>query len=357
MIINKKTKRDNARKTKIKFDDFKKLLKKEGLNLDEIKKFLKNNEKINKEKFFYEKGIYLENGIGLIEALSLDNKIYEKEIKKDILAGMPLYESLKKYNLIDGSEGSLIMLSEETGKLDQAFKDIYTSFKEKKELATTVKTILLYPMILLVFSFVFVFAAIYYIIPSLYEMLVSLDAENSLLRNIMSFKKLVKAPYAFTFLSILFVFIAKTLLNQEKVFKVILGSKKALYDELIFVEEFQKLIDSGMDIYKALKVTKDAGINPYKLEKYIEKGLTLTESFRKANFSNILLSYIKMAEETGDLAFFLKNYVDLQKSFFKELLKKKSQLIEPISIIIMGGVVLCISIIILMPMLSAYEGL
>lgn len=349
--------RKKSKKQKVNKGSIKKLLFKKDLNLETIKKALNIKEKINKEKFFYEKGIYLENGINIIEALSLDGKVYEEEIKKDILKGVSLGESLKNHNLIEESEEALITLSEETGNLDLAFKDIYKSFKEKRELNNTVKTILIYPMILLLFSFVFIFASVYFIIPSLYDMLVSLNAENNLLRKIMEFKTIVKAPYALAFLGLLFALIVKTLLDEKRVFKIILGRKKPLFDELLFIEEFQKLIDSGMDIYRALKVTRDANINPYDLQKHIEKGLTLSESFKKSNFSNILLSYIKMAEETGDLAFFLKSYVNLQKTYFKELLKKKSQLLEPVSIIIMGGVVLCISIIILMPMLSAYEGL
>jgi type II secretory pathway component PulF len=89
----------------------------------------------------------------------------------------------------------------------------------------------------------------------------------------------------------------------------------------------------------------------------LTKGEGLSDAFRKEGFSELLLSYIHMAEQTGDLPSALDSYVANRRTWFEDYLKRKTALVEPIAVILMGLAVLASASVILLPMLDAYEAL
>ena len=124
-----------------------------------------------------------------------------------------------------------------------------------------------------------------------------------------------------------------------------------------FVEEFKHLIEGGMDVLSTLELLVKEGYEERKIKGYVLEGMLLSEAFKAAGFSKVLISYLRVAEETGDYAEALKSYLFLEKQYFKSLLKKKTAMIEPIAILLMGIVVFMVAFIVMIPMLDAYENL
>lgn len=325
----------------------------------ELKRFFKRGfkEKLNKEKFFYEKSIYLENGINLTEALEISENEEDLILMQKLLEGEKLSDAMRFMKIFNNRELSLVRLAEETGNMGETFKSLYESIKEEKELNSKIRTVLIYPMVLLFTAMVFLVAAIYFICPPLNEMLLSMNTENGILRGITYLSKAVPLPLACLLLIFVMMMLIRILMKKELVFKAVLGKKKNRFLEMRFIEEFKHLIEGGMDVVSTLELLVNEGYEERRIRAYVLEGMMLSEAFKTAGFSKMLLSYLRVAEETGDYVSALKSYLAFEKQFFKALLKKKTAMIEPTAILLMGVVVFMVAFIVMIPMLDAYENL
>jgi len=325
----------------------------------ELRRFFKRGVKgkLNKEKFFYEKSIYLENGINLTEALEISENEEDLNLMQKLLEGEKLSDAMRFMKIFNNRELSLVRLAEETGNMGETFKSLYESIKEEKELNSKIRTVLIYPMVLLFTAMVFLVAAIYFICPPLNEMLLSMNTENGILRGITHLSKAVPLPLACLLLIFVMMMLIRILMKKELIFKAVLGKKKNRFLEMRFIEEFKHLIEGGMDVVSTLELLVNEGYEERRIRAYVLEGMMLSEAFKTAGFSKMLLSYLRVAEETGDYVSALKSYLVVEKQFFKALLKKKTAMIEPIAILLMGVVVFMVAFIVMIPMLDAYENL
>ncbi|HSR05023.1 MAG TPA: type II secretion system F family protein [Proteiniclasticum sp.] len=324
---------------------------------DKIHSIMHQNMKFKSEKFFYEKGNYLRNGIALTEALLLTEDDVDKRLRENILNGMRLSEAMRSLELFSNREISLIKLAEETGDLAGAFQSIYISLKEQRELSGKIMTVLIYPMVLLGTAYVFLISAIYYIVPPLYEMLKELGTENEFLKFISYIHLNVPISVLLVLTAALILFLIKTSKSKDKIFRLVLGTKTAQYEEMIFIEELTLLSKGGLDLIEIFQILRGEGYPCENLLSSIEDGVGLKDAFQQEGYSPGLVSYLTMAEETGNYTDAFQSYVNLQKVYFKDYLKKKTALIEPAAIILMGFLVFMVAYIIMIPMLDAYENL
>lgn len=315
------------------------------------------SEKLNKEKFFYEKSIYLENGINLTEALEISENEEDLMLKEKLLSGEKLSDAMKFMKIFNNRELSLVRLSEETGNMGETFKSLYESIKEEKELNLKIRTVLIYPMVLLFTAMVFLVAAIYFICPPLNDMLLSMNTENGILRNITLLSEAVPFPLACVLLLLIMLMLVRILMKKDLIFKLVLGKRKNRFLEMRFVEEFKHLIEGGMDVLSTLELLVKEGYEERRIKGYVMEGMLLSEAFKSGGFSKVLISYLRVAEETGDYTEALKSYLVVEKQYFKALLKKKTAMIEPLAILLMGVVVFMVAFIVMIPMLDAYENI
>ena len=330
--------------------------KKEAMGLKHTVKGL-FKEKLSKEKFFYEKSIYLGNGINLTEALEISENEEDLILKEKLLSGEKLSDAMNLMKIFNNRELSLVRLSEETGNMGATFKGLYEAVKEERELNSKIRTVLIYPMVLLFTAMVFLVAAIYFICPPLNDMLLSMNTENGILKSITTLSKAVPFSLACVLLILIMFLLIRILMQKELIFRLVLGKKKNRFLEMRFIEELAYLIEGGMDVVSTLDLLVKEGYEERRLKGYVLEGMMLSEAFKLAGFSKVLISYLRVAEETGDYIEALKSYLVVEKLYFKALLKKKTAMIEPIAILIMGTVVFLVAFIVMIPMLDAYENI
>lgn len=310
-----------------------------------------------KEKFFYEKASYLKNGMSMLDALDITGEASDDLIKAGLLAGQDLSFAMEGTGLFQGREIGLIRLSEETGDLHGSFLKLYTQAKEDRELKQKMMTLLLYPLLLLSSALLFLLVAVYFIAPPISEMLNSLNVTSPLLATISRFSQVVPFPVLLLLFFILFRLGIKRGLKEDKFNRWILGGKRKLFIEMQFMEQFQTLNQGGMNVIHIFDVLGLEGYETQSLKISIEEGMSLEQAFGKDHYSPLLLRYFKLAGETGNYEEAIDSYLAVQKLYFKDLLQKKTALIEPVSILIMGVIVFFVSFLIMMPLLSAYETL
>lgn len=317
----------------------------------------KRERRFDKERFFYEYSIYLENGISLTEALRLSGNKTDGVLRDILLEGVNLSEAFRRLEVFNEREIGIIRLSEETGTIGKTFRELHDDLRETRELSNRIRTVLIYPGILFVTSILFLYAAVYFIIPPLYELVRSVSGGSLTMGFIAGIGE--KVPYqagagaAF----LLCFFTVKALFSRELVVSLVLGSRKMRYQEYLFIKEFHKLLSGGMDIFRSLGFLTGQEFRGEGLKRRIGEGENLMTAFRGEGFSEILVSYVRMAEETGDMLSALESYTSLQKSYFDDYLKRKTALFEPVAIVLMGLLVLGVAAAVLLPMLDAYEAI
>lgn len=324
--------------------------------IDRVRSAAVPRKKFRNETFFQEKGHYLQNGIGLTEALLLSEDELDGRLRACILSGMHLSEGMMSLGVFSSREISLVRLAEETGDLAGTFHSIHITLKEQRELSSKIRTVLIYPLLLLATAYVFLVCAVYYIVPPLYEMLRELEAENTVLRSLSYIHLHIPLPAILLFTAALLLYLIRTARNSDSLHRWVLGAKTSRYKEMIFMEELSLLTRGGMDLLESLEILKEAGYPCDTLLSSIESGSGLKGAFQKDGFSSVLVGYLSMAEETGNYTDAFTSFVHLEKLYFREYLKKKTALIEPAAIITMGLLVFAVAYIIMIPMLDAYEG-
>ena len=325
--------------------------------VSDLKKRCKRTEKFRKEKFFYEKGNYLSNGISLTEALLISEDSTDLKLRELILDGHRLYDAMKALDVFKERELSLVRLAEETGDISGTFESIHITLRDERELNEKIMTVLLYPILLLSSALVFFVASVYYIVPPLHTMLMGLGTENMVLAFIYEIS--LRIPFGImSFVFILLIFFGVMQLKEkEKLFRLVLGKSMKKYRELRFIDELQLLSGGGLDLLECFKLLEEEGYPCSGLAERIREGTGFKEAFRKEGYSQLLVGYLTMAEETGDYHVAFQSYIKLQKVYFRDFLKKRTAMIEPLSILVMGFVVFLVSFIIMIPMLDAYENL
>lgn len=312
---------------------------------------------LDKEKFFYETSVYLENGIGITEALRLSGDPEESRLRDLLLEGVPLTEAFRRLEVLNERELGIIRLCEETGSVGKAFRELHEDLKENRELSDRIRTILIYPGILFVSSILFLYCALYFIIPPIHEMVRSIGSGSRVMGFMVRITQRVPYQGGAVLAFLLCFLVIRAFFSRELVLTLVLGTKKARYLEHRFIREFHKLLSSGMDIYRALGFLTGQEFRGEGLVHRIGNGEDLMTAFRAEGFSEILVSYVRMAEETGDLLTALGAYSGLQKRYFEDYLKRKTALFEPVAVALMGLLVLGVAAAVLLPMLDAYEAI
>lgn len=124
------------------------------------------------------------------------------------------------------------------------------------------------------------------------------------------------------------------------------------------------LISSGVPILEALIIVRETSMNAVfenafqKVYNSIREGETIAEPLKKSRLVDaMVVNMIDIGEETGDLDTMLNKVADVYDEEVDVLVESLISLLEPIMIVVLGGIVGTIVIAMFMPMISLIEGL
>jgi type IV pilus assembly protein PilC len=124
------------------------------------------------------------------------------------------------------------------------------------------------------------------------------------------------------------------------------------------------LISSGVPILEALSIVKETAGNAVfercftRVYESIREGDTIADPLRAARLvDDMVVNMIEVGEETGDLDTMLNKIADFYDEEVDTLVKSLISLLEPIMIVVLGGIIGTIVIALFMPMISLMEGL
>lgn len=300
---------------------------------------------------------------------SVLNSIYES-----INAGSDFSEALAKHpKIFDQMFVNIVKAGETSGNLDKALGSLATYMEKTAQMQQTVKSAMMYPKFVLMFTAVIVFVILWKIIPVFQGLFSSLGGElpgpTQLLVDgsdlLQEHFLLVLAVLAGGFYGVKMLFKLKPV--QKFWDKFVINAP--VFGELvrqIIVSRISSvlalLLSSGTSMIESIEIaSKVANNNEYyqslkKSATDVSNGVELSVAFKKTNrFDDVFIQLIETGEETGKIDDLMQKIADYYDQEVAVKIKGFSSLIEPLLIVIMGAVIGSIVVAIYLPIFTMGE--
>lgn len=326
--------------------------------------------------FFRILSTLLEAGIPIVEAVEsfIEDeerkrlKIFFTKVVNSLREGTSFSESLKIAGLEDSVILSLVSAGEKSALLPKSLNTVSDMIEKKEGIKSKVFQALIYPSILVIVSVGVVFFMVFTVIPKVEAIYVTANVELPFsTKLVLTLSNFMVKHYFFLFL-LLFLFIVSFLafkswkkqFYDELLLKLPVFGEIILYSELIkFFLTFGDLTSSGISLINSYKVALNTLSNSFLKTVFlgklplIERGKSIYESFSEISFLPKPVVYLLKAGENSGLlsemsikvSQFLENEVDFR-------MKTLTSLLEPVTMLIVGGVIGFIIYALLLPILS-----
>jgi general secretion pathway protein F len=292
-------------------------------------------------------------------------------LREDVVQGKRLGQSMKKYpDVFNNTYSSLVTAGDSSGNLDVIFDKLADYLEESALIRQKVVSALTYPIILIGFSIIVVFALLIFVLPQVVGQFVKAGAELPLITEL--FIGLSNNIFVIIiFIALLFsVSIFTYRKYTSDINNLIYAHKKFLripvVGNFILISEIERfsstmalIMESGTNLDIAIEESSKVFNNKYlyqitmNTKKDVVEGKDFIFSLNKYEiFPNIFIQLIASGYKSGNLAKmfkkasdFLKNEIDSRRSVFLSLL-------EPLVIIFMGGFIMLIVLAILIPIMQ-----
>ena len=297
-------------------------------------------------------------------------------VYEDVQSGMLMSEALDKHaKVFPNFFRSMIKVGELSGKLDIVLTSLADYYETDSELKRKVKSALSYPMMLAGMTLGIVVLMLTLVVPTFRETLTELGVEVTGLTAavyavsdfVLEWWRLILAGAVI--ISLLVFAISRTEFGGYAidVLKLKLPIIKSIQINMItarFARGFALLLSSGMDLNEAMYATEIVIGNKYLTKRFHEAteavrgGMSLTNAFESYKlFPPMMIQMITIGEKTNALDDVLMrscNFFDTQVETSMNSLTNK---IQPIMLLIMGGIIGTLFLAVYSPMISIMTGL
>ncbi|NCO52858.1 MAG: type II secretion system F family protein [Deltaproteobacteria bacterium] len=290
-------------------------------------------------------------------------------VVEDLEAGMELSGAFSRHaEVFPPLLCRMVQVGEVTGKLDNVFKQLALYFEREKETINQVKAALRYPTFVLIAIAIAVSIITLFVIPAFEKVFSGFGADLPLPTRILMALSSFMQHYWYVLLALLVL----TVLGIKQGLKTQKGRytwdryklKIPLVGDIIlrstlarFSRGFNMSYTAGIPLSQALGFTARAVDNVFvggKIEKIrngIERGDTLTRSATQTGmFTPLVLQMLAVGEETGAVDTMLADVAEFYEREVEYDIKNLSSAIEPIMIVIIGGMVLVLALGVFLPM-------
>jgi len=308
-------------------------------------------------------------GVPILRALaSLHDHAERKNLKviiegvmKDVEAGSTLADSLVKYpNAFSDVYVNMVRAGETAGILDDILKRLALQQEKNASIRKKVKSAMSYPIVLMGITVIAFFGLMIFVIPQIGKIVKDLggpDAEMPLLTQIMlgvsefiTSNMLWLIPLMIGCV-VLFLRYLKTPKGKKQLHTIVLkipGVKEIIIKLAIarFARTFSALMGAGVAVLEALNVTAHAVGNVVYEQALlhaadqVKNGKSLSSVIEKDMlFPPIVAQMLAVGEETGQTDTVLIKVADFYEEEVDTAIEGVSAIIEPVMIVIMGGMV------------------
>ncbi|OGD82838.1 hypothetical protein A3J17_05095 [Candidatus Curtissbacteria bacterium RIFCSPLOWO2_02_FULL_40_11] len=275
-------------------------------------------------------------------------------LKEDLNQGKTISYSLARHpKAFDPITVNLLKAAEEAGTLETTLKDLTHSIKKDIDFSSTVKSSLIYPILVLVILFAVIVLNLFFVIPRISQVFTRLKIDVPLPTKILiatsnfATENLIFVIFALFIITILIYlsykskksYLGKILFSLPPVSKLIIE-----IDLARFTRSMALLLKSGIPIDSAIELSDDV-INKNEIKivlkdalKQVTAGKTLSSSLKKNKrvIPGFMIRIIQAGEKSGTLEKSMQELSDQFESRVTNRVKTITLLIEPLLLLIVG---------------------
>ena len=329
--------------------------------------------------FFRQMAVMLKSGVSLSQALELlaenmNNKKFGAnilDVSKSIGSGEELSYSLGNYpRIFSPIMLGLIEAGEAGGILSQVLERLALLIEAKSKIKGQITGALIYPVAILVLAVSVSLGLLIFIVPKFEAMFSGLGAELPVLTSFMLTLSRIVTTWTFAIGAPLIFFIGFYLFNisygtssgrrffDDLILKIPLFGSLILKSEIAQMSDtLSTLINAGIPLVEAIERCINASNNEVirislrKSISLITQGEELSSSLEISKvIPRLLISMVKIGEETGSLSFMLENISNFYKREVEEAVSVLTKAMEPAVIFVVAGIVGTIVVSLYLPM-------
>ena len=317
-------------------------------------------------------------GVPLLRGLSSQYKHTDSEalktvlggVIKDVESGAPLADALAKYPAVfNDVYVNMVRAGEAGGILDDILKRLALQQEKNASMRKKIKSAMTYPIVLLVIAITAFLGMMIFVIPQIGKMMQDLggpDQQLPAITQVMLAISDVMVKYGLFILPVVIagvVFLLRWLKPKGRhifhrvVLKIpAVGGIVKKVAVARFARTFSALMGSGAAVLEALEVTARAVGNVVYEDmlrdaaKQVENGKQLSTVIEKSDlFPPIVAQMLSVGEETGQTDVVLVKVADFYEEEVDVAIDGISSIIEPVMIVIMGGVIGLVAVSVMAP--------
>ncbi|MHC4689537.1 MAG: type II secretion system F family protein [Planctomycetota bacterium] len=293
-------------------------------------------------------------------------------VSDDIEGGATLSEALSRYpKCFDRLLCSMIAAGETGGVLDLILARVSEFMEQSQKLRSRVKGVLSAAFLILI-------GLMKWVIPKFMEVLTEMvqGELNKITVAVLAVSDWIAFRYGWAILMavpIAFVFVIKfvqkfrmgrLIVDHIKLKLPVIGSLSSKISITRWTRTLGTLISAGVPILDALNVTKETAGNEVfsnmlgKVHDSIRQGESFATPLRQSKTVDLIVSnMVAVGEETGDLDKMLLKVADNYDDQVETMVGSMMSLLEPLIIIVLGGIVMLIVLSVFLPMIQVITGL
>ncbi|HCG9874972.1 TPA: type II secretion system F family protein [Vibrio parahaemolyticus] len=266
----------------------------------------------------------------------------------------------------------MVKIGEASGRLTEVFAKLAENLKFQRELSKKITQAMVYPMFILLVCVVSLVAIFNFVVPSmsgLFESLQEIPVYTQLLLDVSGF---VQSYQVHMLAALVVAVIAFIKASENPDFRKRVDGFLAafpltrnavlLVERIRYSASMELMLTSGVDLAKSMSMST-ASVKSDALQSQLSKahddvsqGRSLVESLSGIQlFDPISLSLIRVGEETGQTGLVFGEINSRSRNQFETWILKLTAMLEPLMIVIMGGIVGSVVIIMLLSIVSVND--
>ena len=297
----------------------------------------------------------------------------------EIEGGATLSEAMGRFpRAFDRLTVGMVAAGETGGVLDLILSRVADFMEKAQKLRSRVKSAMVYPMVVLSAAFIILLLLMKYVIPQFKGVLEEMVEEelNPVTTTVLGVSDWI--AYRFGWLILLLVpvvaIVVLKMIRQLRVGRLVLDTIKlklpiiGMLSSRIAVTRWTRtlgtLIGAGVPILDAINTSQETTGNEVfsnmlgNVHNSIRQGDTFAGPLRQSKTVDLIVSsMVSVGEETGDLDKMLLKVADNYDEQVDVMVGSMMSLLEPIMILLLGGIVMVIVMAVFLPMIQVITGL
>lgn len=304
-------------------------------------------------------GMPLLMGIEVLKRQALRTKMAQvwRLTEQDIENGESLAGAMSKHRCFPQLVLKLVEVGENTGKLEEVLKKSAEMLENKRSLRNQLLTALAYPSIVLIAAIGVTVFMLVSVIPKIELFLGSLGRRlPPLTQLLVDISSGVRNYALLVFLGIFFVGVSlfafyrwppgRFWIDRFALKIPILGRILKLSATILFARTMSMMLESGLTLLESLQMISQLHSNQYLIQKlmfagdYVLQGGSLSEPIAQSDcYMPMLGSMVAVGETAGNLVETLREVAHFHETQLKLTIRWLGTLIEPLIIVVVGGIV------------------